>query len=264
MANVAGTFIWYELMTTDVEAAARFYGEVVGWKVAQRGDADGSGRDYRMIGRSDGGTAGGMLQLTPDLLSHGARPLWMGYLAVPDVDAATSAIEADGGNTLMSMELPVGRIAMVADPMGSPFYVMNPVPPPGQPDALSDAFDTDATQHVRWNELASPDLVRAKAFYAKHFGFAFNEVMPMGPLGDYCFIDHGGQRVGAIMQKPAHSPFAAWQFYFGVDSIAAAQRAVEARGGKVLNGPHQVPRGDWVLMATDPQGAPFGIVAPNQ
>jgi predicted enzyme related to lactoylglutathione lyase len=216
-----------------------------------------------MIGRDDGGNAGGMLQLTQDMRAQGARPLWLGYLAVPDVDEATRAIQADGGSTMMRMELPVGRIAMVADPMGSPFYVMTPVPPPGQPDAVSEVFHPDAVQHVRWNELASPDLARAKDFYTKHFDFAFNEVMPMGPLGDYCFIDHGGLRIGAIMQKPEHSPAAAWQFYFGVNSIAAAQRAIEAGGGRVVNGPHQVPRGDWVLMAIDPQGAPFGVAAPN-
>jgi predicted enzyme related to lactoylglutathione lyase len=99
---------------------------------------------------------------------------------------------------------------------------MTPIPPPDKPDAKSDVFDVAAAQRVRWNELASPDLTGAKAFYARHFGFEFNEVMPMGAMGDYCFIDHDGMRIGAIMQKTAPAPPAAWLFYFGVPSIAAA------------------------------------------
>ncbi len=202
-----------------------------------------------------------MLKLDADMMSHGAQPTWLGYLHVADVDAATRAIVADGGKVLMPrMDLPVGKIAMVADPMGSPFYVMDPIPPPGKPAAKSDVFDVVKVQHIRWNELASPDLARAKAFYAQHFNFEFNEVMSMGPMGDYCFIDHDKVRIGAIMQKPAESPIATWLFYFGVPSIAAAKKAIESGGGKILHGPVEVMGGEWIINALDPEGAPFGVV----
>ena len=265
MADTPGGFIWYELMTTDVDAAARFYGAVVGWKIAD-GAASGAGgrNDYRMIACSDGGMAGGVLPLTKDMLSHGASPTWLGYLHVSDVDAATRAIVADGGAVhLPKLSLPVGDLAMVSDPMGTAFYVMRPVPPPNAPVAASPVFDPKAAQHVRWNELASPDLARAKAFYARHFHFEFNDVMPMGPMGDYCFIDHDGVRLGAIMQQPPEGAPPTWLFYFGVPSIAEAGRAIETGGGRILNGPHQVPGGDWILTAVDPQGAPFGCVGPQ-
>jgi predicted enzyme related to lactoylglutathione lyase len=265
MAKPAGSFIWYELMTTDANAAAKFYGAVVGWKIADHADPQASGgQDYRMIVRSDGGNAGGVLQLTADMQRGGARPTWLGYLHVANVDAILAAIEADGGSTLMPKKsLPQGEIAMVADPMGSPFYVMNPVPPPGKPDAASDVFAPGELQRVHWNELASPDLQRAKAFYAKHFGFAFNEVMPMGAFGDYCFFDHDGIRLGAIMRKPAESPIGTWLFYFGVPSIAEAKRAIVAGGGSILMEPHEVPGGSWIIVALDPQGAPFGVTGPQ-
>ncbi len=249
-------------MTPDATAAASFYGAVVNWAIADHADSSGD-MDYRTIRRSDGGSAGGVLQLNADMLKHGARPTWISYLQVANVDAAVRNIAADGGKTLMKTSLPVGDIAMVTDPMGSPFYVMKPIPPAGKPDATSDVFDTMAAQHVRWNELVSPDLARAKTFYAKHFGFEFNEVMPMGPMGDYCFIDHAGIRVGAIMQKPAQTPTAAWVFYFGVPNVAAAKRAIEAGGGKITSGPHEVPGGDWIVTGIDPQGAPFGVVGPQ-
>ncbi|MEZ4405335.1 MAG: VOC family protein [Polyangiales bacterium] len=262
MANAPGSFIWYELMTTDPDAAARFYGAVVGWTIGPRGEPSGA-PDYRMIARSDGGSAGGVLAITDDMTKGGARPRWLGYLHAPDVDVAVAAIKADGGRSLMRTTLPVGEIAMVTDPMGAPFYVMAPKPPPGRPDAVSDVFDPRAAQRVRWNELASADLARAKAFYARHFGFAFNEVMSMGPMGDYCFIDHADTRPGAVMQKPAESPLDGWLFYFGVESVAAAKRAIEAGGGTVIRDAHEVPGGDWIVVASDPQGAPFGVVGPR-
>ena len=265
MPNPAGSFIWYELMTSDANAAARFYGAVVGWQIAdQPGPQDGE-KDYRHIARDDGGSAGGVLQLTPDMLAHGAHPAWVAYFHVADVDQAVQAITADGGQALMpKMTLPVGEIAMLADPMGAAFYVMTPVPPPGQPDAVSDVFSVDQPQHVRWNELCSPDLARAAAFYARHFGFQLNDSMPMGPvLGDYRFIDHGGLRVGGMMALPDGAGPGGWTFYFGVRSAAAAKRAIEAAGGKVEMDLHQVPGGDWVVIANDPQGARFGVVGPR-
>ena len=152
---------------------------------------------------------------------------------------------------------------MVADPQGVPFYVVTPAPPPGAGDATSDVFARQTPQHVSWNELASPDLAASKAFYSRHFGFEFNEAMPMGPMGDYCFIDHHGQRLGAIMQRQDERQPAAWLFYIGVPSIAAAARANAANGGRVLLGPMAVPSGEWVVVATDPAGAGFGLSGPK-
>lgn len=263
MTNPPGSFIWYELMTTDANAAARFYGDVIGWKIALQSEHNAQGRDYRMIVRSDGGNAGGVLQLTRQMQQGGAKPSWVSYLHAPDVDATCAAIEADGGKSLMRMSLPVGEIAMVTDPTGVPFYVMKPVPPPGKPEARSDVFDPDAVQRVRWNELASPDLARAKPFYAKHFGFAFNEKMSMGEMGDYWFIDHGGVRPGAIMQQPKGSPVSGWLPYFGVPSVTGAKRGITQGGGTILMDIHQVPGGSWIIVATDPEGAPFGLVGPK-
>jgi uncharacterized protein len=259
-----GSFIWYELMTTDANAAARFYGAVVGWKISDQPNQQPSGQDYRMITRNDGGSAGGVMQLSPDMVKHGALPCWVGYLQVTDVDAAVQAIVADGGKVLMPrMNLPVGSIAMVSDPMGTPFYVMTPIPPPGKPDAKSDVFDVEAVQRVQWNELGSPDLARAKAFYAKHFHFEFNEVMPMGPMGDYCFVDHDDVRIGAIMQQSPANPGPTWLFYFGVASVSASRRAIAANGGKILNDMHEVPGGGWIVVARDPAGAAFGVAGPK-
>src|SRR5215212_8301389 len=77
-----GAFIWYELMTPDPEGAKAFYDAVVGWNISE-GAPEFNG--YRMIGRSDGGFAGGVLPLTDEMQQHGARPTWLGYVNVADV-----------------------------------------------------------------------------------------------------------------------------------------------------------------------------------
>lgn len=263
VANPAGSFIWYELMTPDPDAVKAFYRDVAGWTIGEA-DPAASGPDYRMLVRSDGTNAGGVLRLSADMLNHGARPTWLGYLSAVDTDATVAAIVADGGRVLMPpATLAVGRIAMVADPQGVPFYVMTPVPPAGMPDMTSDVFSPGAPGHFGWNELASPDLAAAKAFYAKHFGFEFRESLRMGPMGDYCYIDHHGQRLGGLMQRHDERQPAAWLFYVQVPSVTAAARAVTAGGGRVLMPPRQVPSGQWIAIAADPAGAGFALLGPQ-
>lgn len=156
-----------------------------------------------------------------------------------------------------------GSFAMVTDPQGVPFYLMQPRPLADRPDAVSDAFRADGIGHVRWNELSTTDPDAAKAFYARHFGFEFNSVMPMGELGDYAFIDFDGQQIGAIKPLMDKAQPPSWLVYFGVASTVAAKAAIEAAGGTVLMGPHQVPGNDWIVVAVDPCGAVFGVVGPK-
>jgi predicted enzyme related to lactoylglutathione lyase len=136
------------------------------------------------------------------------------------------------------------------------------VPPADRPDARSDVYDRWAPQHAAWNELYTSDVEGAKAFYAKHFGMAFNDKMPMGEMGDYWFITEGTMQdaIGAVMKKPPHVPMNGWLYYIRVADIDAAVDKVKAGGGQVLNGPMEVPGGDWIINGVDPQGAAFSLV----
>lgn len=264
MTNPAGSFIWYELMTSDPDAAAAFYGSVVGWTVSSGGTPAG-GIDYRHIVRSDGGSSGGMLALDDAMRAGGARPCWLGYIHVPDVDAAVAAIVSDGGKVLMpKMTIEVGSFALVTDPEGVPFYVMTPVPPAGHPDAASDAFSPTEAQHVRWNELMANDADAALAFYRKHFGWGQEGEMPMGPFGTYRFLQSGGETIGALMRRMPQAPVPFWSYYIGVDDIDRAVAAIGAGGGQVVHGPQEIPGGEYSLNGIDPQGAMFGLVGPRK
>ncbi|MGV3731381.1 MAG: VOC family protein [Sphingopyxis sp.] len=264
MTNPPGSFIWYELMTSDPDGAAAFYGAVVGWTIAAHSDPGAPGDvDYRMIVRTNGGNAGGVLALTPDMAAGGARPGWLGYIYTPDVDAAIEAMTADGGILQMpATDLPVGRMAMVADPQGAPFYIMNPIPPEGEPDKVADAFSMTEPQHMRWNELATSDPDAALAFYQKHFGWGQDGALDMGELGQYRFLQHDGEMMGAVMPLMG-SPVPMWNFYIGVDDIDRAVAAIAANGGKVVTDPQEIPGGEYSANGVDPQGASFGLVGPR-
>ena len=153
----------------------------------------------------------------------------------------------------------VGRIAMVGDPQGAPFYIMKPVPPSGDPNAKSDVFSPDAVQRVGWNELSTTDPVGARSFYERQFGWDANEFMDMGELGEYRFLAQNGTRIGALCGvMPGGQP--KWRYYIRVPSISKAKETAEANGGSIHMGPHQVPTGDYIIIGSDPQGAEFALV----
>lgn len=257
MTNPAGSYIWYELMTPDIEGARAFYQPLIGWTIDEEAGGD---MDYRMISTADG-PVGGALQLNADMMEAGARPLWIGYINVDDVDATADAMIADGATCYMRHEVPdIGRFAMIGDPHGGSFYIMKPVPPADRPDADSIVFAPGTLGHCGWNELWSRDHKAALSFYHRHFGWDAPEAMDMAPGGEYRFIDHHGLRLGAAMSVTGDSFPPAWNHYWNVASIEAARAQVEASGGTVLMGPHEVPTGQWILIGRDPQGAMFHLV----
>jgi uncharacterized protein len=60
-----------------------------------------------------------------------------------------------------------------------------------------------------------------------------------------------------MMKKMDTMPQAAWLYYFMVDGINAAAQRVRGAGGTIAMGPHEVPGGQWILHASDPQGGHF-------
>lgn len=255
--NLHGSFIWYELLTSDPDGAARFYGDVIAWTAADSGQ---SGMDYRLF-FADRTAVAGHMKLPQAAAEAGMRPVWLGYIGVDDVDAAVQGITRGGGTVQMpAMDMDgVGRMAMVADPQGVSFYVMR-----GASDEPSTAFvGTMKPGHCCWNELATTDPEGALAFYTGQFNWEKGGAMPMGEMGEYRFINHGGGMIGAVMRNTADGPPPRWQFYFYVPDIDEAAAKVKAGGGTVHAGPHEIPGGDFMIVATDPQGALFGAVGPR-
>ncbi len=260
MANPHGSFIWYELMSPDVSGARAFYEPLIGWRI---GDRPQGPIDYRMIAAPDG-NVGGALELSREMMDHGAQPIWVGYICVDDVDATMAAIVAEGGAKFMANDVPgVGRIALMADPWGALFYVMKPMPPADGADAGSTAFAPEIVGHCAWNELATDDAPAALAFYGKHFGWEAGRAMTMGDIGVYQMMTHHGVEIGAVMNRLPGGPPAMWNHYWHVANIDATPEQITAGGGQVVHGPAEVPGGSAIVMGIDPQGAMFALVGPH-
>ena len=254
MSNDHGRFIWYELITTDIDGASRFYEDVVGWT---HEDMSGDGMTYRALS-ADGNGVGGMMVIPPEAKARGAPPSWSGYICVDDCDAAAAKIKSLGGDVIRAPEdIPgIGRFAVVADPQGAVFEIMKPFP-----------METERPQvpqgtkgHTSWHELYAGDLEPAFAFYADMFGWRKDQSMDMGPMGTYLLFANQDGVIGGMMTKPPQVARPAWLYYFQVDDIEAAKGRIESGGGKVVNGPMEVPGGDWIIQGVDPQGAMFAVV----
>ncbi|HWA64097.1 MAG TPA: VOC family protein [Caulobacteraceae bacterium] len=257
MSDFHGRFIWYELITSDMAGARRFYGDVVGWTAQDMPTPPGA--EPYVAFNSDGSGVAGMMNLGEPMKAEGMFPNWTGYVGVDDVDASVAEAEGLGGKTIRPpMDIPgVGRFAIVADPAGAVFAMMTPIPPEGgRPEA-----DPNAVGQAGWHELYGADPDTGFGFYADLFGWTKTEAMPMGEMGTYQLFANAYGQAGGMMRKPPQVPGACWLYYFRVGDIDRAARTITAGGGQVTNGPMEVPTGEWIAQATDPQGAAFAVVA---
>jgi predicted enzyme related to lactoylglutathione lyase len=259
MAMRQGTPCWYELMTSEgkLGAAEAFYGEVLGWACR---DAGMEGFDYRLA-TSDGDMVAGMMATPAD--AGGMPPFWMIYFAVDDADKAAADVRAAGGSVHREpADIPgTGRFAVVADPQGAAFGILQMTPMEGQGDA-GGAFDRRKEGHGNWHELMSSDPAAGVRFYSGLFGWQKSQAVDMGAMGTYQVFSHDGADIGGMMGL-GNAPVPAWLPYFGVNGVEAAIGRIEAAGGKLAHGPVEVPGGAFIAVAQDPQGAWFAVVGPK-
>lgn len=261
MANHPGDFIWYELITPDPDGAAAFYGPLLGWTVRSAGMQD---VDYRLAATAESDVAGVMK--TPDGASM--PPLWLGYIAVDDVDEMVGSIRDAGGAVHMEpWDIPgVGRVSFVADPQGAMFYVMKGAVENGA--SLSFSYDKPRPGHCAWNELSTSDPAAAMQFYCSRLPWAKDGEMDMGANGSYEFLRHTARgaegsmqgMLGAMMPKPPQMPVSAWTYYFRVADIDNAIAHIHSAGGSIAHGPMEIPGGEFAMNGVDPQGAYFALV----
>ncbi len=249
----AGQNVWFDLMTTDLEGAKRFYTDVAGWETKDLGGADPS-TPYTMW-VAPKGPIGGLTTLPEDAKQMGAPPHWLAYTVVDDVDAIVKQAEGLGGKIYKApMDIPkIGRFAVLADPQGAVFSVFKPDGEMSAPE--------DVPGHFSWAELNTNDYEAAWKFYAAIFGWVERSKMEMDD-GDvyFMFEDAEGKTKGGMcnlakkMGTPPH-----WLHYVTVDGMDAAIDRIKKGGGKILNGPMPIPGDDVIAQCQDPQGVAFAV-----
>ena len=253
MTNPPGSFIWYELLTGDPAAAAEFYGTVVGWRTH---GFEGAPVEAYTLFQAPGGVDVAGLMALPD---GAPGPVWLAYIGVDDVDAATESATRAGATVQMAPQsLPgVGRLAMLADPQGAAFYLMR-----GDSPEDSHSFQPITPGHAGWHELHTKGWEAARDFYHGQFGWQTSSEMDMGPMGKYSIFSIAGTDAGAIFNSP-DVPRPIWLVYFNVADLDSAAGRITEIGGTILHGPMDVPDGQRIVQARDPQGAMFALVGPG-
>jgi hypothetical protein len=258
MASNHGKFVWYDVMTSDTKAAEQFYSRVIGWDAKDAG----MGGDHPYTVFSAGpAMVGGLMPIPEDARAMGARPAWTGYIAVDDVDIYAARVKAGGGAIHRPPgDIPgVGRFAVAADPHGAAFILFK-----GATDDAPAPAPMGTPGHVGWRELHGGDLASDFAFYSGLFGWTKAEAMDMGAMGIYQLFAAGDAPCGGMMTKTPQVPAPFWLYYFAVDDIEAGAARAKQSGGKVLNGPMEVPGGMWIVQCSDPQGAMFAMLGPKR
>jgi uncharacterized protein len=254
-----GSFVWHELLTSDLDGARDFYAAVAGWRVE---DSGMPGMRY-LLGHAGAVPVCGLMAFPEGCLEasldESERTGWLGYVGVPDVEAAAEQVRQAGGAIRREPDdIPgIGRFAIAADPEGTVFILFRPsAPPPSERPAPG------TPGLFAWNELHARDGETALAFYAGLLGWQKMEAVDMGAMGTYqCFGLDGVAIGGAFSDPSAAKPH--WLHYVAVEDIDAGAARVTKAGGTVAAGPHPVPGGAWIIHARDPQGGAFALVGPR-
>lgn len=245
-----GKFVWHDLLTDDLEAARAFYGPLLGWsfEAAQRP----AGGPYTVIRSAQGQVVGGMLEVE-DPGDGADYSRWLGYYAVPDVDAAADTFAGAGGQVLIEPRdlAMVARAAVVRDPDGAVVGLVT-----SRIGYPIDQLRLDEGD-VAWNELVTVDPEGSAALYA---GLTASTVREEA-RGDFTYrmLRNEGRERAGVMARPDEDIEPFWLTYFAVgDPAAAAARATEL-GGEVLLAPTPEVRNGTIALVTDPNGAILGL-----
>src|SRR5262245_18054274 len=251
MVDSHGRFVWYELMTTDAEAAKSFYTAVIGWGAQ---DASKPGLSYILftVGKA---AVSGLMPLSDEARKMGMRPSWLGYVGVDDVDATAERFTKLGGAVYVPpTSIPdISRVSVAVDPQMAMFALLTWLQGgQAQPAALS------TPGAVGWHELLAADVEKAWTFYGGLFGWQEADA-DTPAAGTYRLFSAGGETIGGMCAKPPTQPVPFWLYYFNVGDIDLAVKRVRAGGGRIVVGPMEVPGSRWIAQCLDPQGAIFAL-----
>ena len=242
-----GTPMWVDHSSPDVQASARFYGQLFGWQAQDLGEEAGHYTMFTSNGKQVAATTPPMSPNTPSS--------WSTYIATDNVEATAKKVAEAGGQTLVPpmQVMDAGKMAVFADPTGAVFCAW-------QPGSHKGAGMVNQPVSFCWNELHTRDLGAAKAFYAKVFGYDVKS-NPMPGGGEYAELHLAGNSVagatgmeGMPAQVPPH-----WLVYFAVANTDETLKRAQELGGKVIAPPMDIPQGRFAML-TDPQGAAFAVI----
>jgi uncharacterized protein len=241
-----GTFCWIDLGTTDVPGARAFYGGLFGWDFEDLPAGDGA--TYTMC-RLQGLDVTGIHEHSEE---EGTR--WSSSIAVDDVDATSERARDLGATvTVEPFDLPgTARMSVIRDPAGAEVGLW-------QAKGFEGARLVNEVGTWTWNELATPDVDAASAFYTGLFAWAANNLPAPMRRASFALGDLLVGGVHALTEQEAGAP-PRWTVSFRVADADHSVEKVRRLGGTTLLPPMDVPAGRFSVVA-DPNGAAFTVTA---
>jgi len=245
-----GRMVWRELITTDVERARAFYGELFDWKIDGGMDMGPAGTYF--IAKLGEAMVAGIMKAPQEM---GGMSAWMSVVSVADVDATAVAAKENGGKVLNAPStIPtVGRYATIADADGSVLSLLK-----------SESGDTPAgrpnVSEFCWETLNTSDKDRAIAFYGKVFGWK----TMAGPAGEGSVFTVDGSREGQVADIQLAQGFPpCWLTYVVVEKLEHSRERAEKLGAKVMMPLIEVPTVGRIAVIADPTGGAIGLFQPQ-
>lgn len=246
-----GTPNYVDVMTPDQQATAAFYSQLFGWELSEEPLGDDGG--VYITASIDGDPVAGISGQMPELAGHPA--FWNVYLAVDDVDATTAKVVPAGG-TVDAGPFDVmehGRMSAIQDPTGARVNLW-------QAKAHVGTARANEPGTPIWNEVTTPDIAAATAFYTEVLGMGA-EAMDMEG-GPYTVLSNAdGAQVGGAMNPQAEGIPPHWNVYFNVTDVDATIARVQELGGTVVAPAFDIPTIGRLAVLSDPQGAMFSLMA---
>jgi uncharacterized protein len=250
MAERQGKIVWHEILTNDVKKVTDFYSKLLGWTVTEFPGAE----PYYVLNNKGVGVAGAMTPPGKEKIS----PHWLLYLYAENADETVAKAKSLGAKVWVPpTDIPnVGRFAVMADPQGATFSVLQPSRSEYEPEKEAQVGE------FGWEELMTSDWKAALKFYSALFGWEAREAHDMGPVGTYQLWSRPGVKfdLGGMFNRDPDMPPPAWVSYIRVPSVDDAAREIPKLGGKVMREPMDVPGGSRIVIGSDPTGAMFALL----
>ncbi|TQC45298.1 VOC family protein [Rhodococcus sp. WS4] len=250
-----GTPDWVDLQTSDQAAAKKFYSELLGWEYDDRPMPEGPVYSMATL---RGENVAAIAPLQPDAAAAGAPANWNTYIAVDDVDETVAKVPGAGGQVLMpAFDVgEAGRMSFVTDPTGAAVGLW-------QANKHIGATLVGDPGACLWTELNTGDVDKAVAFYTSVFGITTSQ-MSMGPEYTYTLFEVGGEQVCGCGQPMTAGTPNHWRVYFAVEDVDASAAKVVELGGTIVEEAMDIPTVGRMAGVTDPQGALFSIMTPEE
>lgn len=250
----AGKVVWRDLLTNDVEASHRFYGELFGWEFETPGlDIGPSGEYAYTLIRHNGNLIGGMVS-TRALGKTENISQWITMISVSDVDAAVVRVTEGGGKLVAGpKELAHrGTLAIAEDPTGAIFALLQ----------TRDGDPADREPQLRdflWDELWTGDVQATTEFYTSVFGFQREDHEIDNSDRQYGVLAVDGTPRAGIIENPFEGERPVWVNYIRVEDPAAITARVHSLGGRVLVEAQPRAIGGTVAFIAGPSGAGIAL-----